>query len=354
MLADVLRDGAERWLIEWSKVMPLVVGVLRWDTSARPWRPVALERWPLEAVRVDLYKRELWAVCEDGREQLITPGDGTWVVAWAEGPFNFAAGLIRCLGEAWIRGINAGRDVANRAQADAIAAIVQEVPEGQDMEKPEIPETEEKLKNLQKGGAAGVMMPPGWKAPTALDLATKNASSSLKLALDTSTDDLLVPWLMQDGTAKNEGGSLAKAQVLDGVMFSAVAAWIGRAWGEETADKSHVPGVITDQIVRPWVLYQADPDAVEPRGDVCPLALRRVPDLEEDARLAEDAKRAASFWAEVGLCESRMRRDMTEEELADLASMRGVRVPATVLRERGEQRAPVAVGAFGGQEQTAA
>lgn len=336
MLAQVMRDGAERWLIEWSRVMPLAVGVLSWDLTSRPWRPVSLTRWPLEAVRPDMPNRKLYATLSDGREEEIIAGNGTWVVAWAGGPFDFAAGLLRCFGEAWVRGINAGRAAANRAEADSTAVIVSETPESETMESQATISVGERLQDVQKGGLAGIQMPPGWKPPIALDLASKNAMPSLDLALRTSTTDLLVPWLMQDGTATNEGGSLAKAQVLDGVLFSAVAACVGALWGEVTADGSHVPGVITSQIVRPWVLYQLDPDVDGVAAErVCPLALRRVPDLEEDARLAEEARRSASFWAEVGMIEGKMRRDLTEDELGELASMRGVRVPATALRDRG-------------------
>ncbi|RTL09244.1 MAG: hypothetical protein EKK62_03125 [Acidimicrobiia bacterium] len=336
MLAQVLRDGAEDWLTEWLRVMPLVIGVLSWDTTARPWRPVSLTRWPLEAVRVDMTARKLWALTTAGEEE-IRAGDGTWVVAWNSGPFDFASGLLRCLGEAWIRGINAGRDVANRSQASGVAAILAQVAESKTMEDSDLPAYEERLQNLQKGGAAGILVPPGYPLPTALDLASKNAMPSLDLALRTSTTDLLVPWLMQDGTATNEGGSLAKAQVLDGVMFSAVQRFVSKLWGEVTADGSHVPGVITSQIVRPWVAYQVGEDVDPDR--VCPLALRRVPDLEEDSRLTAEKDRAAGFWAEVEMVEKAMRRDMTEDELQELAGMRGVRVPATVLRERGERAA---------------
>jgi hypothetical protein len=316
MLAGVLRDGAERWLIEWYKMMPLVIGVLSWDTTARPWRPVSLTRWPLEAVRVDLHARRLFAVLAGGGEEEIIAGDGTWVVWWGGGAFNLDHGLIRCLGEAWIRGINAARDVANRSQASGVAAIVAQVAEGKGMEDPDLPAYEERLKDLQKGGAAGLLVPPGYPAPTSLDLATKNGAETLRLALETSTTDLIVPWLMQDGTATNEGGSLAKAQVLDGVLFSAVAGLVGALWGEVTADGSHVAGVLTAQIVKPWVRYQLDPEVRDPGEEqsvqadrLCPLALRRVPDLEEDARLTAEAGRAESFWYEVKTVETAMRRD---------------------------------------------
>ncbi len=355
MLARALSDAAERWLIEWSRVMPLAVGVLGWDTTSRPWAPIPLTRWPLEAVRVDLHRRELWACVAGGREELITPGDGTWVVVWADGAFNMSAGLIRCFGEAWIRGINAGRDVANRSRADSVSAVVQPVPEGTtNMQATEVVDYEDDLKNLQKGGIAGIMTPPGWPAPTPLDLATKNAAATLELALERSDDDLLVPWLMQDGTAKNEGGSLAKAKELSGVLYAAVQSCVGSIWGQATADGSHVPGAISSQIVRPWAMYQLpsggeveEGSEVAPRGDVTPLAIRRVPDLEEDDRLKAQSSRAQAFWTEVGSIEGVMRRDMTEDELGQLAKVRGVVVPEGVLKDRGKKVAP-ATGEGGG------
>ena len=87
--------------------------------------------------------------------------------------------------------------------------------------------------------------------------------------------------------------------------------------------------------------YQLDPEVEGVAADrVCPLALRRVPDLEEDARLTAEAGRAEAFWYEVKTVEGAMRRDLTAEELEELAAMRGVRVPASVLKERGEKVAP--------------
>jgi hypothetical protein len=341
MLGRVLANGVERWLIEWGKMMPLVVGYLPWDTVTRPWAPVSLIRWPLDAIRIDLYTRQIFARMLGGQEVEVIGGDGTWFVWWPYGEFNMAAGLVRCLGEPWIRGVNASRDVANRSQASSVAALVQEVPAGEDMEAPMIAPHQENLENLQRGGRAGIMTPPGWPAPTSLDLATKNAQPTLELALQTSTTDLIVPWLMQDGTSTNAGGSLAKAQVLDGVLFSAVAGFVASLWGEVLPDGAHVPGVITSQIVRPWVRYQVDPSAEEGEADrVVPMALRRVPDLEEDARLTAQADRAAAFWTEVGTIESRMRRDMTADELEELATMRGAPLPAGMLKERGARPAP--------------
>lgn len=335
MLAQVLGQGVERWLIEWGKMTPLVVAYLTWDTTARPWVPVSLTRWPLDAVRIDLTARKLYARMLGGQEVEIVGGDGTWFCWWPYGEFNLAAGLVRCLGEPWLRGINAARDVANRSQASSVAALWQPVPPGEHMESTPVIDYQGDLENLQRGGRAGVLAPPGWEKPEILDLATQNAQPTLELALQTSTTDLIVPWLMQDGTSTNEGGSLAKAQVLDGVLFSAVAGFVASLWGEVLPDGAHAPGVITSQIVRPWVRYQVEGEGAEV-DRVVPLALRRVPDLEEDARLMAQADRAARYWTEVETIEGRLRRDLTADELEELARMRGATLPAGIFKMRGE------------------
>jgi len=327
---------AERWLIEWGKVLNLAVGYLTWDTTVRPWRPVSLTRWPSDAIEVDMYARKLWALRADGGREEIIPGNGTWVVYSPYGLFNWD-GLIRCFGEAWIRHINASRDVANRSVGDSVAGIVQTQPSGEndtEEQKKKIDQYIVDLQGLQAGGPAGIIAPPGWELPQKLDLSAQNASKSIDLALNTSKTDVLVPWLMQDGTTTNEGGSLAKVQVLDGVLMSSAASTVNTLWGEVTPDQSILPGVITAQIVRPWVYYRlADPSQID---RVLPLALRRVPDLEEDARLQAQSDRAAKFWAEVETTERMWRRDMTARELEDLATLRGVVLPGGLLKTRGE------------------
>lgn len=326
MLGRVLADGAESWLIEWGKVCNLAIGVLTWDTTARPWTPVSLTRWPLEAVRVDLYQRRMWAQTTDGGGEIeIVPGDGTWVVYAPRGLYGFDAAMLRCFAEAFVGRRLGVRDLGNRAQAASVAAIVAKLRPGDaSLDSPEAIAIEEKLRALQTGAQAGILLPGDMPDPTALDLATKGGHELFKTNLETVTTDLLVPWLMQDGTATNEGGSLAKAQVLDGVLMSTVQGCVSSLWGEERADKSHAPGCITEQIVRPWALYQgADPRTV-------PLALRRVPDLDEDARLTAEAQRAEAWRAEVeGL--RKLGYEITDKEARELAEARGVRLPTGLV-----------------------
>ena len=130
-------------MIEWGKVL-FYVGVLSWDTTARPWAPVALTRWPLEAVRVDLYQRKMFATTQ-GAEVEIVPGDGTWVVYTPGGFCNLDAGLLRALSEAFIGRRLAIRDLSNRAQAAAVAALVAKLRPGDNaLDSPEAIAIEEK------------------------------------------------------------------------------------------------------------------------------------------------------------------------------------------------------------------
>jgi CBS domain-containing protein len=107
-------------------------------------------------------------------------------------------------------------------------------------------------------------------------------------------------------------------------MMSSVARTVSSLWGEERADGSHAPGVITEQILRPWALYQgADPRTV-------PLALRRVPDLDEDARLEAESSRAEAWRLEVRELRA-LGYEVTDKEARELAEARGVRLPAGLV-----------------------
>ena len=323
MLGTVLGDGAEAQMIEWGKVL-FYVGVLSWDTTARPWAPVALTRWPLEAVRVDLYQRKMFATTQ-GAEVEIVPGDGTWVVYTPGGFCNLDAGLLRALSEAFISRAFLRRDLVNRTQASAVAALVAKLlPVANALSGDDAIALEEKLKALQTGSSAGIILPGDMPDLETLDLGGKNTMPLFELGHRIHTADLINPWLLQDGTATNEGGSLAKAQVLDGVLMSAVQGCVSSLWGEERADGSHAPGCITSQIVRPWALYQgADPRTV-------PLALRRVPDLDEDARLEAESSRAEAWRLEVRELRA-LGYEVTDKEARELAEARGVRLPAGLV-----------------------
>lgn len=345
MLGRCLSGGAESWLIEWGKVTNLAIGVLTWDTSVRPWTPTALTRWPLEAVRVDMYQRRMFACTAEGREIEIIPGDGTWVVYAPKGLYNFDAAMLRCFAEPFVGRRLGVRDLGNRAQAASVAAIVAKLRPGDAaLDSPEAIAIEEKIKALQTGSSAGILLPGDMPDPTALDLATKNGHDLFELNLTTTTTDLLVPWLMQDGTSTNEGGSLAKAQVLDGVLMSAVQSCVSSLWGEERADGSFAPGCITEQIVRPWALYQGADERV------IPLALRRVPDLDEDARLTAEATRAEAWRAEVRELRA-MGYEITDKEARELAEARGVRLPAGLVMVDRPAPAPPPEPAPGSDEQ---
>jgi hypothetical protein len=239
--------------------------------------------------------------------------------------------LIHTFADSFVDSRLSRKDLGNRRQGASVAALDAGLPPGVAPDSPEAIAFQAKLEALQTGGRAGIVRPAEYPPINTLDLGTKDGTPLFKLSLDTNGNALIRPWLMQDGTAKNEGGSLAKAQTLEGVMMSAVARCVGSLWGEERADRSHVPGCITDQIVRPWAMYQgADPRTV-------PLALRRVPDLDEDARLTAQATRAEAWRKEVSELRT-LGYEVTDKEARELAEARGVRLPAGLVMA--EVRAP--------------
>jgi hypothetical protein len=172
----------------------------------------------------------------------------------------------------------------------------------------------------QSSGAAGVLRPANYPEPNILNLG-KSDSSIFELALRTPVTNMIVAWLGQDGTATNEGGSLAKAQVLSGVAYDLVERRARTCWGALGPNGTRERGTVTEQILRPWVLFQEGGTS-----EICPLVRRIVPDLEESQRLAEDQKRAMSFYAELAQIRA-SGFEVTEQVVFDLAALRGVRLP---------------------------
>jgi len=319
VLRALLAGGAERWLMEHGKMLNLAIGVLGWDMSGERWDPVTIERWPMDAVRLDPVARRMYAMTTE-REIEITPGDGTWVVFAPGGLWNWEAALVRCLAEPWIQELTGMRDLGNRSAADACAGLDLPLPSGVEPTSQEATEYMEAAKGLQLG-KAGLLRPHAWPEPRPLDLAGKNAGVSMKSSLDRAEYRLKIGWLGQDGTTTNAGGSLAKALVLNGVLYDKVESHVREMYGQLSADGAHEWGLVTAQIMAPWARFNWG------REDVTPLVRRIVPDLEEGDRLTQEADRATAFRAEV----RELAADgwqLTPKGVEELARIRGVRLPA--------------------------
>ena len=329
MLGALLSGGCERWLLELGRMMNLAIGVLGWDTTGERWDPVTLERWPLSAVRLDPWARRMWARVmpsaeHPAGEMEIVPGDGTWVVFAPGGLWNWDAAMVRTIAEAWItRGMGV-RDLANRAAADAVAGLDLPLPASVEPTSTEATDYMTAAKGLQQG-AGGLLRPAIYPEPRILDLASKSGGASMKSSLDRAEKDLIVSWLGQDATSTNEGGSLAKTIVLNGVLYDKIEADVRELYGQLGAGGEHEPGCVTEQILGPWARLNWG------RDDVRPLARRVVPDLEEGDRLAQDAARAQVFRLEVKELQGSF--VLTPEAVRELARVRGVRMPDAIVWE---------------------
>ena len=319
VMRELLGGGCERWLLELGTMLNLAIGVLGYDTSGERWDPVTLERWPLSAVRLDPYARKMWALTTTG-EQEIVPGDGTWVVFAPGGLWNWDAALVRALAEPWVQEAMGMRDLGNRSAADAVAGLDLPLPSGVAPDSDEATAYMTAAQGLQKG-KAGLLRPANYPEPRVLDLASKTAGASMKMSIDRVEYRIKVGWLGQDGTTTNQGGSLAKARVLDGVRYDKVEAHVHDLYGQLSADGAHEFGCLSAQVLAPWAALNWG------RRDLAPLFRRIVPDLEEDERLAQDAARATAFRLEV----RELAADgwpLTPALVQELARVRGVRLPA--------------------------
>lgn len=330
VMRELLGGGCERWMLELGTMLNLAIGVLGYDTSGERWDPVTLERWPLSAVRLDPYARKMWALTTE-REVEIVPGDGTWVVFAPGGLWNWDAALVRALGEPWVQEAMGMRDLGNRSAADAVAGLDLPLPSGVAPDSDEATAYMTAAQGLQKG-KAGLLRPANYPKPEKIDLSGKNAGGTMEMSLDRVEYRIKVGWLGQDGTTTNAGGSLAKARVLDGVRYDKIEAHARDLYGQLSADGAHEFGCLSAQVLAPWAFLNWG------RRDLAPLFRRIVPDLEEDARLAEDAARATAFRAEV----RELAADgwpLTPAIVTELARVRGVRLPAGLTWA--EKKAPV-------------
>jgi hypothetical protein len=317
-IGALLAGGCERWLIELGEMMNLVVGVLAYDTSGELWHPVSLQRWPYNAIRLDANERRMWAIVKGDTEQEITPGLNGWVVYAPYGLWNWDAAMVRCIGEPWAQEAMGMRDLGTRSQADSLAVLDMPFP-GSDMESAEATAYLTAGQEIQKG--KGILVrPSSYPDPRVLDLAGKNGGKTAAESLSKAERRMIVSWTGQDGTTQDAGGSRAAKQVLNGVLYDKVEAHVSRLYGKLTEDQGHEPGLITSQVVRPTVALNWG------RADLSPLITRKVPDLEEDARLLSEAERATAFRLEVSELLSGG-WTLTPADVRDLAAQRGVRMP---------------------------
>lgn len=297
---DLLREIAEDLVmcglaITQTTIKPRADGS-RWDFQ--------VSIWDLEYVDTD-YNGKLVAITKEGRIP-INHGDGKWTVFRQIKTHPYEKGAVIPLGFNVASRGHTIVDKANGIQAvghPKLHAILPEKiavtsPVGKDLFKAVselwngvrhiVTEANTKLEKVEFTGQ-------GWQI----------FGESLKL----DKSDIFLALTGQDGSAANEGGSYAKAYILQGILF----AWV-------VADTQAGGSAYTQGILRPWTIVNRGNEAETP------TLKWPLPDPEENERLAAFAKRHQDYAA-IEAAHAKNGRSFTEEFTQELAQDMRIKVP---------------------------
>ncbi|MBK9263048.1 MAG: hypothetical protein IPM54_25000 [Polyangiaceae bacterium] len=269
------------------------------------WDPI-VEPWDLEAVDYDSLRRQYIAVTQDGSIP-ISHGDGKWIVLRTTHLHPHEHGAVVPLS---LNIASRGHIIVDRASgAEAVGhpKLVAKLPEG-------IAVKDEVGKSLDT--ALGQF----WEGVRHIVVTAKTAVEKFEFAgsgwqifpqsLKLDRTDIFLALTGQDGSATNEGGSYAKAYILQGVLFDWVVA--------DVMAGSH--GFSTG-LLRPWAAVN--------KGDesAAPWIGWPFPDPEDNERLAALAKRHKDY-ADTLKMHHANGHEITVEYAARLASEFGISAPA--------------------------
>lgn len=269
----------------------------RWDFIVEPW--------DLEYVEQD-YRGHYVAITRDGRIPIVH-GDGKWTIIRQIKKHPHEKGAV----------IPLGLNVASRGHG-----IVDRAAGAQAVGHPKLHASlpEKIAVSSAVGKALFKAVAELWAGPR--HIVTESSTKLEKIefngqgwqifgdALKLDKSDIFLALTGQDGSAANEGGSYAKAYILQGVLF----AWV-------VADTLAGSSGFTTGVLRPWASVNlGDPDEA-------PALAWPLPDPEENERLAAIAKRHKDY-AEIEKAHRENGRVFTEEDAKALATTMRIDVPA--------------------------
>lgn len=269
-------DEALGELLFWGVLLGVGIGRLTWTERRGRFVP-RLTVWHPRALRYDLVA-ERWVVrTGDGRDLVITPGDGQWVVftpfaelrPWSHGAWRAVA--------AWWRAKRYARDDWARHTEQAAGIKVATTEDGTDADRQAL------AADLSDAGTdAAVALPPKW------DLKQLGVPASAKdvfdALIDASDDAITLTFLGQNLTTEVKGGSFAAADVHQSVSRTVLQLLA-----------SALSGCLRAQVLVPWAVYNFGAAEVAP----WPVWNTEPPaDKAAQANSAKTAGEALSTWQE--------------------------------------------------------
>lgn len=237
----------------------------RWDARVEPW--------PLEHVTWNSSVNRYQVNTTEG-PQIIEHGHGKWIIfePHGPGPQSWHMGALRAIVMAWADRTYAIRYRAQHAAAHGSPVPVGVMPEGMPTEGKEGKAYQRFIQRL-------LTMRVGGLRPFGSELKYLEPATSAWQVFDSiedcSGEDILLPLIGQDGTAKK--GTVYTAPMFEGVRFDLVE-----------LDHVTFETQVQTGLVNIWA-------AINFGSEWTPTAAHEIPDPEADAKAASAAKRHADF-----------------------------------------------------------
>ncbi len=250
-----------------------------------------MKAWPIEHVRWDAYQRSFVTQTEDGVEELITHGDGRWIVAQLGEVEPFKSGSILPAAMVWARHAFAAKDWAKGSVAHGNAKVIGKMPEGV---------------ALQSTDANGVT---GLTAEAAAFLESLRAIASGDGVAGIIPAGATIEYLVNSSTAYQVWTELianaekAAARIYlgtDGVLGSAggapgvdITALFGVATTKIQGDRKAIEKAIQTGLIEPWAAVNFGSSVLAPSRRFV------LPDADADAEHESRGTRQQAFYADI-------------------------------------------------------
>ena len=267
--AGTVADGHERVAMN-----GLWVGQNVWEPRSDGSRvDVRLQSWPLGRTYWNAHQRQLIAETTEG-PQVITHGDGKWVVAALHDDEPWMWGATKPLAVTFADLQFGKRDRSQHSESHGLGHFIGELPKGMALDHPDAKLFNtwlQQLWNTRSGGA----VPEGSKVQLLESMAA--GWQIFRELMKSGQGDAFRVLLGQDGTVTNEGGNYIKAAQLYGVRQDLIE-----------GDLDCFGRALTSGVLVPWSLVNF--------GENIGISTRWLyPDPDEDLRRQSLAARVADF-----------------------------------------------------------
>ena len=231
---DGAQDVADAWDAAWEKFAPTCVleelaswyhllgfflAEIQWDTTVLPWQPY-LKPWHPTHVYYRWDIRKYVVTTMDGAE-IITPGDGRWVLGTPHGPYRgWRRGAIRPCAVPWFARQLSWRDHARFNERHGLPIIKAKAPARSDATL-----RDNWVRGLSTLGQESVVLCPQMVDGTGYDAEMLEAKDrtwqSFGALADRADTAIVLSILWQNLTTEVDGGSYAAAKVHEGVKQTA-------------------------------------------------------------------------------------------------------------------------------------